>query len=59
LDKVVDLTEARERCIRRYAQTAKKNAKSLSSRAETVRYIVRNALQNAKAKAVKSNQPGL
>jgi len=50
---VVDLTEVRERCTRRLAQTVRKNAKSLLSQAVTVRYIAGNAFQSAKAKAVK------
>jgi len=49
-----DSTEAREKCTRRLAQNAKKNAKFLSSQAVTVRYTARTAFQSAKAKAVKS-----
>ena len=54
-----DTTEAHERCTKRLAQTVKKNAKFLSSRAATVRYIAENAFQSAKTKAVKSNSPRL
>ncbi len=64
MDKVVDSTEVRERCTRRLAQTVRKNAKSLSSPAETVRYIARNVFQSARTKDVKKRagsklvQPG-
>lgn len=50
----VDSTEVRERCTRRLAQTVRKNAKSLSNQAATVRYTARSAFQSAKAEAVKS-----
>ena len=54
-DKVaVDSAEGHGRCTRRLAQTVRKNAKSLSNPAATVRYTARNAFQSAKAKAVKS-----
>ncbi len=49
----VDSTEVRERCTRRLAQTARKNAKFLSNRAATVQYIARNAFQSAEVKVVK------
>jgi hypothetical protein len=40
---VVDSTERRERCTRRFAQTVRKNARSLSNPAETVQYTARSA----------------
>ncbi|MFH1380710.1 MAG: hypothetical protein ABIH57_00870, partial [Candidatus Omnitrophota bacterium] len=49
----VDLTEVREKCIRRLAQSVTKSAKSLSSRAVIARYIAKSAFQNAKTKADK------
>jgi hypothetical protein len=49
-----DMTEARGRCIRRLAQTARKNAKFLLSPAEIVRYIAVSAFQSAETKAVRA-----
>ena len=43
----VDSIEVREKCTKQLAQSVRKNAKSLSSRAATVRYIARNAFQSA------------
>lgn len=54
---VEDMTEVQEKCTKQLAQSVKKNAKSLSSQAATVRYIAGNVFQNAKAKAVKNKQP--
>jgi hypothetical protein len=51
ISQVVD-TALRERCTRRSAQIARKNAKSPSNPAMTVRYTAKNAFQNAKAAAV-------
>ncbi len=59
MNKAADSTGVRERCIRRLAQTVRKNAKSLSNRAATVRYTARSAFQSAKAKAVKGKKPRL
>ncbi len=52
MDKVVDMA-VRERCTRRHAQNVKKSAKSLLSRAATVRYTAGNAFQSARTKGVK------
>lgn len=46
--------EGRERCIKRFARNAKRNAKFLSSRAQIVRYIAKNVSQSVKTAAVKS-----
>ena len=50
--------EAREKCTKQLAPSVRKNAKSLSSRAVTVRYIARNAFQSVKAKTVKRGYIG-
>jgi hypothetical protein len=50
----VDLTEDHGKCTRRHAQIVRRNAKSLSSPVETVRYIAGTALQNARTKDAKS-----
>ena len=50
---MVDLTEGRERCTRRLAQSVRKNAKSLSNPAVIVRYTARSASQSAEIEAVK------
>jgi hypothetical protein len=49
----VGTAELRGKCTKRFAQNARKNAKSLSNPEMTVRYIAKNALQNAKAAVVK------
>jgi len=41
------------RCTRRFAQNARKNAKSLLNPEKTARYTARNAIQSARTKAVK------
>lgn len=51
---VVDSAEGQGKCTRRFAQTAKRNAKSLSNPKTTVQYTAKIAFQNAK-KAVNSN----
>jgi len=55
MDKMAVGPVVRERCTRRLARNARKNAKSLSSRAATVQYIAKSVFRSAKAKAVKSN----
>jgi len=54
----VDSIEVREKCTKQLAQSVRKNAKSLSSQAVTVRYTARNAFQNVKAKTVKRGYIG-
>jgi hypothetical protein len=49
----VDSAEGHERCTRRFAQNARKNAKSLSNPEMTARYTARNAFQSARTKAAK------
>ena len=49
----VDTAELRERCTRRFAQNARKNAKSLLNPEMTVRYIARIVFQSARTKVVK------
>jgi hypothetical protein len=49
----VDTAQGHGRCTRRFAQTVRKNAKSLLNPEMTVRYTARIAIQNARAKAVK------
>jgi hypothetical protein len=53
LIRVVDLAEGRVKCTRLSAQSAKRNAMFLSSRAEIVRSIVRNVSQSGKIAAAK------
>jgi len=54
-NKVVDLAVVgREKCIKRLAPSAKKNAKFLLSRAGTVLYTAKNVSQNARKAAAKS-----
>ena len=48
---VVDLAEGRVKCTRPSAQSARKNAMFLSSRAETVRSIARIVFPNVKIAA--------
>ncbi len=50
---MVDSTDGPGKCTRRFAQTAAKNVRFLSSLAATVRYIARNAFQSARTKGVK------
>ena len=52
-EMVADLTEARGKCTRQLAQTAIKNAKFLSNRAEIARYIARTASQSVRVAAAK------
>jgi hypothetical protein len=49
---VADSAEVRDRCTKRFAQTAIKNVKSLSSPAEIVRYTAGSVSQNANKAAV-------
>ena len=48
-----DTVEGRGRCTRRFAQNARKNAKSLLSPEMTVRYTAGIAIQSARTKVVK------
>jgi hypothetical protein len=50
---VEDSTEGHGRCTRRLVQIVRKNAKSLSSQAETVLYTAKNVSQSVKIAAVK------
>jgi len=50
---VVDLAVGHVRCIRRLAQTARKNAKFLLSPEKTVQYTAKNAFQSAGIAVVK------
>ncbi len=58
MDQVVDLTVDQERCTKRLAQNATKNAKSLLSLERIVRYIARIVFQSARTKIVKSEPNG-
>jgi len=49
----VDTAELHERCTRRFAQNARKNAKSLLNPEMTVRYTAGIAIQSARTKVVK------
>jgi hypothetical protein len=49
----VDTAEGHGRCIRRFAQNVRKNAKSLLNPEMTVRYTARIAIQSARTKVVK------
>jgi len=49
----VDSAEGRGRCTRRFVQTVRKNAKSLSNPGMTVRYTAEIVSQSVRAKAVK------
>jgi len=49
----VDMAGDHERCTRRFAQNARKNARSLLSPEMTVRYTARIAIQSARTKVVK------
>ena len=51
---VVDLAGDQGKCIRRFAKSARKSAKCLSSPAKTVRFIARNVFQSVKIAAVKN-----
>jgi hypothetical protein len=53
LIRVVDLAEGRVKCTRPSAQSAKKSAMFLSSRAEIVRYIVRIVFRSGKIAVAK------
>ena len=55
----VDLTASRGRCTKRFAMIAKRNAKSLSSPAETVRFTVRIVSPSAKIAVVKKEIKGM
>lgn len=50
---VVGMAGVREKCTKRHAQSAAKNAKSLLSLAETVQYTAKNAFRSAGTAAVK------
>lgn len=49
----VDTAEGHERCTKRFAQNARKNAKSLLNPEMTVLYTARIAFQSARTKVVK------
>ena len=49
----VDTGELHGRCTRRFAQNARKNAKSLLSLERTVRYTAGIVIQSVRTKAVK------
>lgn len=49
-----DTAAGRRRCIRRYARTARRNAPSRLSQAETVRFTARIASRSAEIAVVKS-----
>lgn len=51
-NKVAVLAGVREKCTRRIARIAKRNAKFLSSRAWIVPFIARSVLRNARKAAV-------
>ena len=50
---VVDLAGDQERCIKQFAENARKSVKCLSSPAKTARFIARSAFRSAKIAVVK------
>ncbi len=52
-----DTAEDQERCIRRFAEIVRKNVKSLSSRAVTVRCTAGSAFQKEKMKVDRDIDP--
>ena len=53
VEAVAAMIDARVRCTRQPAQAAIRNAKFLSSQAETVRCIARSASQSVRVKSVR------
>jgi hypothetical protein len=47
------MTEGREKCTKRFVQSAKKNAKFLSNQGKIAQFIAKTATQNEKIAAVK------
>jgi hypothetical protein len=54
----VDMTEAQERCTKRFVRIANKNVKFLLSPEETVQFTAKNAIPSEKIAAVKEASIG-